>query len=238
MKSKIAIPVFAALLTLAACSGGGVKEFTPSAEEKVQATAVVQDTQALQSLKADLSGDNALGKFSEIQSGASYLTSQQMSRNSSSSSGIPGLLTAEPVFRMGDCAVVTSTKVTYDNCDFSGGNINGYITVSGDVIEMDVSITFSSSGYSGVYRYRGAITVTDTSVDGALNIRYEISSVSYDLDIRYSDVQLADGCPVGGMLRVEVDTSVSGYGNIGSGSAVVEVAFGPACGEMAMKGGK
>jgi hypothetical protein len=42
---------------------------------------------------------------------------------------------------------------------------------------------------------------------------------------------------VGGGLRVAVDTSVSGFGGIDAGSAVVEVAFGPGCGDMTMKGG-
>lgn len=231
------VPVLVALAGTVACSKGGVKEFTPSAEEKAQATEVVQDTQSLQALKADLQGDSALGAFSQIQSGASYLTSQQLSRNSSSGSGLPSFLVEDPVFRLGECAVVSGQSVTYNNCDYGSGVINGHITVSGDVIDIDVTIGFSSSGTSGDYRYHGAITVTDTLIDGALGIDYDISSVSYNLDVRYSQVQLADGCPVGGELRVEVDTSVSGYGSIGASSAVVEIAFGPTCGAMTMKGG-
>lgn len=234
---SVAVALAVAMAVAVACSDGGVKEFTPSAEEKVQATAVVQDTKSLESLKTDVGGDSALGRFNEIYSGASYLTSQQMSRNSSGGSGITGFLALAQDFRNGDCAVVSGQSVTYNQCNFSTGTINGHITVSGDDIEIDLTITFASGGYSGDYRYRGAITVTDTLVDGALSIDYDISSVSYDLDVRYDAIQLLDGCPVGGGLRVAVDTSVSGYGGLDAGSAVVVVAFGPACGDMTMKGG-
>ena len=237
MNRFVWVPVLAVLVGAVACSKGGVKEFTPSAEEKTQATEVVQDTQSLQALKADLQGDSALGAFSQIQSGASYLTSQQLSRNSSSGSGLPSFLIEDPVFRMGECAAVSGQTVPYNNCDYGSSSINGHISVNGDVIDVDITIGFSSGGTSGDYSYEGAITVTDTLVDGALSIDYDIGSVEYDLDVRYTQVQLVDGCPVSGGLRVEVDTSVAGYGSIGASSAVVEVTFGPTCGEMTMKGG-
>ncbi len=235
----IPVALAVAMLVPVACGGGGgsVKDFTPTAEEKGQATAVVQDTKALESLKSDLGGDSALGKFTEIYSGASYLTSQQMSRNSSGSSDVVAFLAAEQSFLEDGCQVVSGNSVTYNNCGYSGSTIDGFIKVNGDDITIDLTITFSSGGYSGDYRYSGAITVTDTLVDGALSIDYDISSLSYDMDVRYDAIQLVDGCAVGGGLRIELDASVSGYGGINAGDAVVEVAFGPSCGEMTMKGG-
>ncbi|OQC42160.1 MAG: hypothetical protein BWX66_00552 [Deltaproteobacteria bacterium ADurb.Bin058] len=239
MRLSFVVTSVVATMFLFAC-GGKITEFKPTEQEKAHAAALTTDTLELKELKVNLQGEGALGALNSIQESALYLTSQQQQRNVSPNN-VLGLLSGGMELRsFGDCASVSDSRVTYNNCGDENSSINGYFEVDGDVVKMD--ITIRSKGYDDidlVYRYEGAVIVSDTLLDGALNISLSGATFSYTLDVRYSQIVIASDCAVGGSLRLEVNTKVSGTSiSTGATSATVIVDFGPNCGAMTMKGGK
>jgi hypothetical protein len=229
----VALPL---ILALVAC-GTSRKEFVPSEEEKQSAVNVVDSTQSLESLKADARSNTAINQFSQIQSNSQYLISMQQGRGSALSSPLEALTSAAS---LDDCAVDSGGTVTYNNCDYGSGTINGTVNVAGDTITVDLTINAYGSSQSLDLSYKGAVTVSATGIDGGLTVKYDISGLNYSIDIDYNAIALdANGCAIGGSLIVDADWSYAGLGSLGgagSSSASVEVNFGPACGEMTMLG--
>ncbi len=101
--------------------------------------------------------------------------------------------------------------MTYDNCN----GLTGTITWSGDTYTLDVSYDFASmSGgtYTGQMTYGGTLTISDTLIDGDLDLTYDITvdqaGVTYDyssdMAIAYDNVGLdTASCPSSGTLDIE-----------------------------------
>ncbi|MBP7125820.1 hypothetical protein KBD49_05580 [Myxococcota bacterium] len=223
-------------LALVACgSSKSLKEFTPSAQEKESAKAVVTSSLKLQEVKTNAGSDNPISGLTEIQSNAMQLISAQQSRNAGGGGLGLGLQEAISSALQQDCVTQSGNRTTYD-CTSASQTVKGYIEVSGDTLKVDLTIT-QTGGYELVYT--GAVTVTDTLVDGTLSFDYKASGVTYSVDVTYAQVTLQGNCPVGGVLTVDSSYDVaglpSGYGT-GSLDATVEITFGPNCGDMVAKG--
>jgi hypothetical protein len=104
-----------------------------------------------------------------------------------------------------------TSLVTYDNCD----GLTGTISWSGDTFTIDISYDFSAfsmGGYTGQMTYTGELTISDTAINGNLDLAYDLAidsmgySITYtsDMAITYDNVALdATGCPSGGALDLE-----------------------------------
>jgi hypothetical protein len=223
----------AAVMLLVACGGKSIKEFTPTEQDKQTAVTVVNDTKGLQALKTNAKDSSALGAFAKIQSGAnSLIGSAQASKG----------LTLDSVRSAIDESCITQSggTVTYNNCSDGSQTINGTISIVGDVYSIDLTIGFAGGGYSGDVTYAGSITATDSLVNGHLSFDYDYSSVTYSVDVTYSNLTLGAACllgPLGGSLEVDSSTKVSGYGGLGSTSFTFRADYGPACGDVKMFGG-
>lgn len=133
-------------------------------------------------------------------------------------------------------AECTPTGCTFTNFgDDTPGNawtIDGTITKSGDTITFDLSYDIASQGAQVDWNIEGSVTVTPTSLDGAVHSTGSSStagtSVDWDVNVRYDDVVLdGTGCPTGGSVTASTSYSVMGQGYDVEGT----VTFGPACGE-------
>ncbi|HOU54843.1 MAG TPA: hypothetical protein PLQ97_13025 [Myxococcota bacterium] len=225
------------VLALVACgSSKSLKDFTPSAQEKESAKAVVTSTLKLQEVKTNAASDNPISGLTEIQSSAMQLISAQQSRNAGGGGLGLGLQAAVSSALQQDCVTQSGNRTTYD-CTSQSQTVKGYIETSGDTLTVDLTIS-QSGGYELIYS--GSVTVTATLVNGTLSFDYKASSVTYAVDVTYNNVTLQDNCPVAGTLTVDSSYDVaglpSGYGT-GNLDATVEITFGPACGDMVAKGG-
>jgi hypothetical protein len=111
-------------------------------------------------------------------------------------------------------------SVLYEDCN----GLSGTIEWSGDSFTMDITFDFSAYGggmYTGQMTYAGTMTITDTQIDGALDLAYQfaMSYSGYDINydssygITYDAVGLdASGCPESGSLDVEGTWAYSASG--------------------------
>ena len=137
------------------------------------------------------------------------------------------------------CYTESGTTITYD-CDDGGYAIKGTVTLDGDTIAIDLTMTSAQINFD----YEGTITVTDTSVDGYLDLAYDIDQggmqTNYTINIKYNSVVLTEGCPTAGSLNIDVDIDTAGLEGLPAGAASaydfpsVTINFGPACGDTEM----
>jgi hypothetical protein len=137
-------------------------------------------------------------------------------------------------------------SVTYDQCDYGTGTIDGSLSYAGDTLTIDLTIT-STAGGSWTIREAGRLTLTDALVQGTLDLSITTDfdqgaaagyAIDYDVDAIY-DVQLTDGCPTGGSLEVHAVTSIANLpagvpGGAGETDVWVKAEFGPGCGDVTL----
>ncbi len=223
------------LAVLAACGGKSLKEFQPSATDRQNAAATIEDTRSLANLKANSQDGAALSAFSQIQAGANQLLgSAQVASALSAEESVPRSYE--------NCVTEAGGTVTYTNCSDGSQTINGTIAISGDTVTVDLRIGYASGGYAGDVVYKGSVTITSTSVNGSLSFDYGMSGATYSVDISYESIGLdAGGCAVSGSMAIDQSIKIGG-GSLGglagsSSGASFRVDFGPACGDMKMFGG-
>jgi hypothetical protein len=135
-----------------------------------------------------------------------------------------------------ECIVVTDDTVTYNDCTWLYGRIDGWITVRGDHLSFDLQLDYGDTSFDYTIRMDGSVEVSETRVVG--NFDYEIdasfggSVVQYELDGDF-DVALAEGCPVGGYLEIHGSVSAtSNAGSSGGWDGWVRAEYGPSCGQV------
>lgn len=241
---RTVIPALIIAFAMAACdSDSGSSKVELDAQQQAQVTEnstnTVQAAASLAKLKADPGSGDAFTRLSSIFSYASVLWSTKASADSGYSSY--GLDSATETFGSAlaaDCYTESGTTITY-NCDDAGTSIIGTIALEGDVVVIDLTFTSAQVNFT----YKGSITVTETSVDGTLDMTYDMDQgaqpVEFTLAIAYNAVVLTDGCPTAGSLNIDVDVN---YPNLDAVSAAamssaiqdVTIDFGPTCGEATM----
>lgn len=137
------------------------------------------------------------------------------------------------------CVDISDTEIVYDDCDFQGGSLAGTVNLGDDSASVDISISVSADAeYQIDTRMRGDITVTDSRVVGALD--YDVTTVSDDVtsDVELSttfDVDVVDGCAVGGEIEANAD-QVARTGSVTASQSIwVKATFGPECGDVVIR---
>lgn len=163
-----------------------------------------------------------------------------------------GALRVETGALAAECSATSGGTTTYTDCKVGPTNFNGTVTVSGDSVSFNVTGDVDPDAYNGpltsvpagsgfkihvdsvTFSEQGALSVTDTSIDGTLDatvtvtltttmpgIGEQTADQSTPLHAVYDGVQLdAAGCAVGGTLTVT------------SAQTTVNATFGPACGDV------
>ncbi len=232
---------------LAACDSGGGKgsevELDDNQQQTVEASseALVDSGEDLGALKTDPGSDETFASLGTVFSNASSLWSTKMSAKAGSGGfgSTFGALETKKFALADGCYVQDGDTVTYD-CNEGGYGIVGTVTVSGDVIDIDLSL--ETQGYTFIYT--GQLTITDAMIDGWLAFDYAVDQAgmafAYDVKIDYQSVALVEGCAVGGSLSVDVDVDIDGLEGLPAGAASaydypsVTIDFGPECGDVAM----
>jgi hypothetical protein len=226
-----------ALGCFVACGGGGGGD--PIADS---AKGMVDSTKALSTLKTDMASDSVFASLAKIQQYAQTIQIEKMKQQASQAqSALEQDLGLAHLALEQSCYQVDGTSATYTNCTFSGegasGTINGSVSVNGDVITIDLIIDIQAQGTTIKVEYDGELTITATSIDGALTIKYDIDISAYtgtgapagtpqtveaEISMDFNDITLdASGCATGG-------TMVLG----GMSAKDITVTFGPACGDV------
>lgn len=133
-----------------------------------------------------------------------------------------------------DCATMSASGIVYDDCDFNGVAVDGSITYAESDVSIDLTFDDPDPELSVDIRIRGEIAITETYIAGGLDFRLDISvegdSARAELNGDF-DIELVDGCAVGGELEVNVKASAQGQ----SESTWVKAEYGPACGEVIIR---
>ena len=261
---------------LAACgdeasapSGSYGAPIQAGATEKQSATSAVTSTDDLKTLAENDPGDNAaIGKVSGVWGNLNVLVTkkqqeQAMAAQPGGAGAQPGMpagmpagvaaggLTLETLTGALDqsCYSQSGGSVTYNQCDFGTGSIDGTISYTEPDLVLDLTISMST-GASFTITEKGTLTLDATQITGNLSFASSTDlsgapgmpagAAGYTsqttLDATY-DVQLTDGCPTGGTLEVHSVTSTSG-GQIPAGAGGLDVwvkaEFGPACGDVTL----
>ena len=230
MTRRAFAPVLMLGLLLLACDSGGDSEVELSEEKKAQVTedsqATIEATSGLQSLKENPGDGDVFSRLSQVFGKAQALWNAKVSAKygggqpaMAASAGLEAHETLLGALEAG-CYALDSTQVTYDQCGEQGMVINGTIVIEGDTISVDLTITMDG-GISIVYS--GSMTITETSIDGSLNILYTITYTDpesgketvteYDVTITYGTVVMDEtGCPIAGSMTIKVDLDTEGSG--------------------------
>ena len=242
-----ALVLTCAVVLIAGCDSGGgggsEVELDGTQKQQVEASskALVKSGEDLGALKTEPGSDQTFTSLSTVFSNSSSLWSTKMAAKAGSGSfgtAYGALETA--TFALTDgCYTQNGDTVTYD-CNEGGYGLQGSVTISGDTIEIDLSM--DTQGYTFIYT--GKITVTDTMIDGWLAFDYAVNQAgmdfAYDVRIDYNGVELMDGCAVAGSLKVDVEVDIAGLEGLPAAATNaynypnVTIEFGPMCGDIAM----
>lgn len=125
------------------------------------------------------------------------------------------------------CVTTSGGKTTYNNCmqTGGGGNVNGSITVTGELgttLTVDYDNLKVGSG-SGDLVMDGAVTMTPTTLDGTLTISINATvsgaGAKTTVVIDYNAVSYSACGISAGVVRIDWDYKVSSVGGIGVGTA-------------------
>ncbi len=134
-----------------------------------------------------------------------------------------------------DCVSVSGDTITYNNCSWVYGSIDGWITTSGDHLSFDLEVAYVDGDYYLDLDMKGDIVASDTQFlgDFSYNIeaRFGEVTLSYKLDGEF-DVVITDGCATGGYLEIHGDIVASSAGNSANWNGWVRAEFGPTCGAV------
>ena len=137
-----------------------------------------------------------------------------------------------------------SASCDANSCTFSGFGestpglsiqLDGTIARNGDTFSFDVKMTIVTDTVSLDWQIDGALTITDTTLDGHVHAggtaTASSSTVAWDVTATYSAIQIVNDCAVGGSLAYDVSAVESGASSR-SVHVVGSATFGPACGEV------
>lgn len=134
-----------------------------------------------------------------------------------------------------DCITVANDTVTYNNCTWLYGRIDGWITVRGNHLSFDLDVVYQDTGFDFAIKMDGSIDVSETQIVGNFaydfDATYNGSVIEYDLDGEF-DVALTNGCATGGFLEVHGRITASSGGSNGGWDGWVRAEFGPTCGAV------
>jgi hypothetical protein len=144
------------------------------------------------------------------------------------------------------CVTQAEGSITYSNCNFGGVTFNGTVSISGDIIKIDIDMKMNQEGKPMDITSTGSVTVTDTTIGGSLTFLYKTKDSGYDVTnvvhVDYGSIEVAGGCPTSGSLDASYDVAVLGLPDGLPQSAIsaicysVTVKFGPNCGNMKVYG--
>jgi hypothetical protein len=223
-RRAFALVLVLGLLLLACDSASGDSEVELSEEKKAEVSensqATIEATTGLQSLKDNPGDGDVFSRLSQVFSKAQALwntkTAAKYGSNQAAAGSSAGLMAHETLIGAleAGCYALDQTQVTYDQCGEQGMVINGTIAIEGDTIAIDLTITMDG-GVS--IAYSGSVTITETSIDGSLNILYTIDYpdsdmvVEYDVTITYGTVVMDEtGCPIAGSMTIKVGMDTQG----------------------------
>jgi len=135
------------------------------------------------------------------------------------------------------CVVETPTSVTFTDCRWDGGRIDGFARYEGGTLTVDLTVEAAYAGSSFTFRERGSISISDTRIAGDLTIDVDASgggntvAASFAMDL---DVTLTAGCPTAGFVELHAEGSATGGGRNASFDVWVKAVFGPACGDVTL----
>jgi hypothetical protein len=133
------------------------------------------------------------------------------------------------------------SSVVYDDCN----GLSGSIEWSGDSFTMDITYDFGAYGggmYTGQMTYAGTMTITETLIDGSLDLAYQFNmdymgtTVDYDSSygIAYNEVGLdSTGCPESGSMDIQGTWAYSASGQEYNESVNITAEFN-ACNDVTM----
>jgi hypothetical protein len=199
-------------LATAACGGDDKNYGDPivNATAETQALAAVEAAASLSTLESDPDNDIALVKVNQLYAAAQAMLNAKLAATSGNRKPAPGAaLAAKPLDAA--CVVVATGRVTYTNCDFGAGTINGTVSWGGGSFSVDLVTTLDTDDSSFTVSQRGSIAVSATAISGGLDIAVDGSfqDVSFDWNISSDfDIVLAAGKATSGVLEVHGDWSV------------------------------
>jgi hypothetical protein len=225
------------LLVAGACGGSDERDYgdpiTIDTSTKTSLTSAISAAAALVTIENAPSSDSALSAFAGFSSAYAVLTPACQSKIQ----GAAFELSRDAMFKPVDmtCVTIATGKVTYNNCNYGGGSINGSISYGAGMFTMDVTVSIGATGSTTTVKQKGSIAVSATAIKGNMDIDVSGSfggttvNAGYDADF---DVTLASGCATGGFVEVAVSGSASGQGGSGSYNFGAKAEFGPSCGDI------
>jgi len=237
----IVVAIFAvSIVALTGCDDE--EDNRASSEANAAQVQNLQDSVTNLGTVASISTDSTSATSAQGTLGSLYTSYDSFVQNTMAADAAEGaqvVQQAEALYCSSGSAEWTETGVTYDACD----GLTGSIEWSGDTYTIDITYDFGAgymTGYSGSFTYSGSLTITDTEIDGGLDMAYQINmdsmgyQVAYDSDysISYNAVGLdAAGCPESGSLDMQGSWGYEAAGYSGNESFDITAEFN-ACGDV------
>lgn len=228
----------ALLFLVSACGGSDEKEYgdpvTVDPSTKSGLTSAISSAAALASVESNPSNDATLGNVSSLYTAFAVLSPAcQVNARKPEPAELALDALSKPIDET--CVTVTTGKVTYNNCNYGSGSINGFISYGGGTFTTDIKITVSVSGSSTTVTEKGVMNVSATAIKGNMTVSTNGSFGGTTVKATYSstfDVMLTSSCATGGKVEVSISGTASGQGGSGSYDFGAKAEFGPACGDV------
>lgn len=230
MRTSLFLSVLSLSLAVTGCGGGARSLGDPKAPSGSQQQAATQLGMSVdQSRNAGSDPDNGPALASAVYNIGSLANSQNLKQGLETATKKPKDFT-DPT-----CVTTTGTTTKYNNCKNSGDSatINGEVSVTGDSSMLTVDYNnltisgFGGSGTTGNLSLDGTVTITPTSINGALTAKLDATvsgtggaGTTITSKVDYQNVVLSTECGIsGGAIRVDYDISVKTVGGLGVGGA-------------------
>jgi hypothetical protein len=195
----------------------------PSNAERSAALELVAQMSALYELSLDPTDQNRLIASVRFDAAATLLASSRTDA---------GWTTPAPTAALPDCVTATDTTATFSGCEVGGHWVDGTISRAGTTVNAEIIDVFIlDAGSQGATSVDGALALTRTFIDGAVNIDASWTQHEEDIVLHaaviFDGVTLDDaGCPIGGSM------SIAGSQSTPPRVADRTVQFGPECGDI------
>jgi len=188
------------------------------------ATAAVSNTNQL---REDTANDTALNALNGLSANYNLMAGAKLQyEQGSQPQALPAVDDA--------CVVVSESGVVYDDCDFAGNTVNGSVSRSGSDVSIDLEFFRSDTDTSTTIDVDGKVSITAASLSGYVDfgIRMQTDSITVNTSLDGDfDIDLVDGCAVGGELEVHASAHANGQ----SQSVWVKAEYGPECGDIVIR---
>lgn len=223
-----------------ACGGGdsgGDKNYgTPLSSPAAGAAAknAVDDIKSLSTLESMPNSDAALNRVGTTYSSALTMVNAKLAEHPPTANLAEALRTVGRKPFDPSCYTATASMVTYNDCNYGGGSIDGTISWGSGTFAINVAITVTSNGQNVTVKENGTLTVTETAVKGDFAIDAKLAGSGVTLDYAFDtsyDVTLTNGCPTGGTIEVHGDWTLTQPQNYHY-DVWVKADFGPTCNDV------